>query len=321
MHMHSEETVKAEIGAAFRHPLSDDAVAQFRRDGYIVVPSVFAATEIDRTKAALLREAEAQGGLERSDRRLGSHGLPLEAAAYPAARALMFSDAIVPIVTRLLGHEPIYFGDSSVNYGGGYTGWHKDNRVSDRADGTAPDWEGDYDLIRVGIYLQDCASHSGGLLVRAHSHARAPRLPVWARQGKGPLQRIARRMTAFLSRFYGEARFVNCRKGDIVVWTLRTTHAGHAVRIKGLPSLLLDPRLQQAVPRFIQVPIDGFRMAIFSTFARPGSHYHRYREYILGRNYFAQRPFFPAEEVMPSTVTVDHLRAPAKKGSDPEFRT
>ncbi len=220
----------------------------------------------------------------------------------------MFSDSVIAIVTQLLDHQPIYFGDSSVNYGAGYTGWHKDNRVSDRHDGGTPDWEGDYDLIRVGIYLQDCAKHSGGLLVRAGSHNDAPHLPGWARDGQGRLTTVARRANAFRSRFYGKARFVASRKSDIVVWTLRTTHAGHAVRIKRVPNLLLDPRVQQVIPKFLQVPVDGTRVAIFATFARPGSHYARYREYLISRDYFVNRPFMSVREFIPSAVTVDELR-------------
>ncbi|MGH8196245.1 MAG: phytanoyl-CoA dioxygenase family protein [Woeseiaceae bacterium] len=288
--------------------LSDNAIPQFWRDGYIVVPTVFSHSIIDQAKAALLREAEAANLHRTASPRLGSLGFPKSAAAYPAARDLMFSDSVVSVVAQLLGHRPIYFGDSSVNYGSGYTGWHKDNRVSDRKDGAAPDWQGDYDLIRVGIYLQDCAAHSGGLLVRAGSHNDAPRLPAWARNGKGRLPAFARRANAFRSRFYGEARFVNTMKGDMVVWTLRTTHAGHAVRIKGLPKLLLDPRMQQVVPKFLQVPIDGPRLAIFATFARPGSHYQRYREYIVGRDYFVRRPYVSVEELLPPTVTLDEIK-------------
>jgi hypothetical protein len=290
--------------------LDDGATAQFWRDGYIVIPAVFSVAMIDKAKTTLLRDASLENRLDAAAPRLGSHAFPKQAAAYSAARELIFSDAVISIVRQLLGHRPIYFGDSSVNYGPGYTGWHKDNRVSDRKDGAAPDWQGDYDLIRVGIYLQDCTSYSGGLLVRAGSHNNAPHLPGWARNGQGPLQAAARRGNAFRSRFYGQARFVDTRKGDIVVWTLRTTHAGHAVRIKGMPKLLLDPRVQQIIPKFLRVPTDGTRAAVFATFARPGSHYDRYREYLLSREYFASRPQDSITDFIPSTVTVDEIRRP-----------
>jgi hypothetical protein len=288
--------------------LDEGARVRFWRDGYLVVPSVFPPAMIDRAKAALLREAQSPHSPGGAPPRLGSHGLSQQAAVYPPARELMFSDAVISIVEQLLEHQPIYFGDSSVLYGAGYTGWHKDNRVSDRKDGGTPDWQGDYDLIRVGIYLQDCARHSGGLLVRAGSHNKAPHLPDWARNGRGPVQAVARRAMAFRSRFYGQARFVDTRKGDIVVWTLRTTHAGHAVRIKGAPRLVLDPRVQQVMPRFLQVPVEGVRVAIFATFARPGAHYDRYRDYLVGRDYFANRPNVSVSEFIPPTVAVDELR-------------
>jgi hypothetical protein len=288
--------------------LFNGAATQFWRDGYIVIPSVFPVATIDDTKAKLLLEARAASGGDQLAPRLGSHALPKQAAAYEAARELIFSDRVVSIVEQLLGHRPIYFGDSSVNYGPGYTGWHKDNRVSDRKDGATRDWEGDYDLKRVGIYLQDCASHSGGLLVRAWSHMNAPPMPEWARSGGSALKIVARRAHAFRSRFHGEARFVDTKKGDIVVWTLRTTHAGHAVRIKGLPRLLLDPRIQQITPKFLQIPIDGARAAVFATFARPGSHYSRYRAYLLSRDYFVNRPAVSVADCLPLTVIWDEIR-------------
>jgi len=288
-------------------PLPEAMRSLFWREGYSVVPHVFSHAEIREAKRELLEIAAAEGRLDGAGPRLGSRTLGRQAAAYPAARRLLFSGRMLSIAQSLLSHRPIYFGDSSVNFGHGYTGWHKDNRVSDRKDGGAPDWQGDYDLIRVGVYLQDCAEHSGGLLVRAGSHVNAPRMPRWSRSGGGPAGAAVRRFVAFRSRFNGSARFVNSRNGDVVVWTLRTTHAGHAVRIRGLPRLLLDPRVQPLVPGFLQVPQDGYRVAVFATFARPGAHYDRYKEYLLGRDYFAGRPADPISQFGLTGVDVEEI--------------
>jgi hypothetical protein len=281
--------------------------SRFWQQGYAVIPAVFSPAEIDRAKRELLEIARAEGRLDGPGPRLGSRTLNRQAAAYPAARHLLFCDKVLWIVQALLSHRPVYFGDSSVNFGHGYTGWHKDNRVSDRKDGGAPDWQGDYDLIRVGVYLQDCAHHSGGLLVRAGSHLNAPHMPRWASSGGGPAGALMRRLVAFRSRFNGVARFVDSRIGDVVVWTLRTTHAGHAVRVRGMSRLLLDPRVQPMVPGFLQVPQDGFRVAAFATFARPGAHYERYKKYLLGRDYFADRPADPIWQFGLTGVIVDEI--------------
>lgn len=286
---------------------SFDAKSRFQNDGYVVVPSVFPPSHIEAAKSELLRTAEDHGNLAKQVRRIGGASLPQQAAAYPAARQLMFSDQVIALVTELLGEQPIYFGDSSVSFGAGYTGWHKDNRVSDRADGRAPDWQGDYDLVRVGIYLQDCKHHSGGLLIRAGSHRRAPMMPGWIEKRARFLGPLVRRINKFRSRFIGTARFVDSRPGDVVLWSLRTTHAGHAVRLRGAPGLLFDPRVQQAIPRPLRISVDGDRVAIFATFARRGEHFDRYREYIMKRDYFAKRPSYSVRDLVPSSVIVEEL--------------
>lgn len=282
--------------------LSERDVAQFRRHGYLVLP-LFAPESIDAAKAALRREAEPFISAGDTRREIGSPTLSLEAAAYEDARQLIFSADLISVVQQLLTAKPIYFGDSSVSFGDGYTGWHRDNRQSDRRDGSTPDWRGDYDLIRVGIYLQDCADHSGGLLIRAGSHRNAPGIPRWA---KAP---VLRKACALRGRFHGQGRFVDSRKGDVVLWSLRSIHAGHGVRLKLAPHLVLDPKIQPLVPERLRVPLDGLRMAVFATFARPGEHYDRYRVYLRGRDYFANRERVDVRDNIPGLVEFDDLRA------------
>lgn len=284
---------------------NDYDLARFTRDGYIIVPSVFSSDKIDEVKASLLSEASSYIDDGDISRDIGSPILPFEAAAYLEARSLIFSDAVLSIVRQLLGCKPIYFGDSGIQFGSGYTGWHRDNRVSDRSDGATDDWKGDYDLIRIGIYLQDCAHHSGGLLIRAGSHKDAPRVPDWIRSSR--LRKVLSRVHALRSRFHGRAKFVDTRKGDVVFWSLRAIHAGHAVRLKGAPRILLDPKWQPLVPDWRRVPTDGMRMAVFATFARRGTHYDRYRKYIVGRDYFANRARTAIDDYIPATIEFDKI--------------
>src|ERR1051326_5718700 len=72
---------------------------------------------------------------------------------------LILDDRIIHVAKQLLGPEVVYFGDSSIQTGEGFRGFHKDNVNSDRYDGTKPDWQSDYTLIKLGIYVQDHTNH------------------------------------------------------------------------------------------------------------------------------------------------------------------
>jgi hypothetical protein len=103
----------------------------------------------------------------------------------------------------------------------------------------------------MGLYLQDHSRHSGGLKVRRTSHLRAD-------------------ITS------GEIVDVSSQAGDLVVWSLRTTHSGFAVRVRGLPFVRLQPRFEGRLPAWARRPQACRRVAAFMTFGTNDAHLRNY---------------------------------------------
>jgi hypothetical protein len=169
---------------------------------------------------------------------------------------VIFDQRVVSCVKQILGPDLVYFGDSSVQTGEGERGFHKDN--VDRYDVNGADWQSDYTLVRVGLYLQDHSRLSGGLKLRVRSHC-------------------------YPSYHQGKAIDVKSDAGDVVLWSLRTTHSGNNVRLKGLTSLCLHPRLEAMVPDYLKASGSDERIAMFGTFGAPSAHLDRYIENMVRR--------------------------------------
>lgn len=131
---------------------------RFWRDGYLLLPSVFSAEEVEKWRGLAAVKRGFKGDM----------------LTYQPLAEVIYDARILAVARQLLGGTPVYFGDSSISVGENERGFHKDN--ADRYDGAAPDWRSRYTLIRFGIYLQDHSKHSGGLNVRRHSHEYPSRL-------------------------------------------------------------------------------------------------------------------------------------------------
>jgi hypothetical protein len=228
-----------------------------QRDGYLIVKNVFSPDEVARIRGLLDTARRRATAANRVDREADYPSLVMihgDALAVDELRPMdyvVFESRIVGLVKQLLGPAVVYHGDSSAQIGEGPRGFHKDN--SDRDNPRGVDWQGEYRVVRLGIYLQDHSRHSGGLKVRRRSHTH-------------------------VSRHRGKAVNLDIQAGDVVAWYLTTTHSGNAVRIRGLPWLCLHPRLERLVPRPLREPESNERMAIFCSFGAPGSHLDHYIE-------------------------------------------
>jgi len=163
---------------------------------------------------------------------------------------IFFRDELLRVLRALLNVEsPVYYGDSSVQFGEGARGFHKDN--VDRYDGTREDWQGEYGLIRCGFYCQDHSAHSGGLKVRVASHD----IPT---HRKGQMLDVA------------------CRYGDLVLWNMRLTHSGNNKRARLFPGIAMHPRLEEVWPDALAIPEEHRRIGAFCSFAAPGPKLDRF---------------------------------------------
>jgi hypothetical protein len=204
----------------------------------------------DPSEIGNLREAALQSRAHRGD--LLSNEL---------LRHVLLDPRVLSVAHLILGGTPVYFGDSSLSVGDHSHGYHKDNPDRNAPDG--PDWRGQYTIVRFGLYLQNHARHSGGLNVRARSHN---------------------------ARSVEEGRnvYLRTRPGDLVVWNLRTSHSGNGRLLRFPRGLYPEPRVADALPRFLFAPTAGERLALFFTLGLDNHHLRRYIAYLATRAYMVQ---------------------------------
>ncbi len=222
---------------------------QFNDEGYLVIKNVFTPKEIEHFRAVIYQQAE----IDKANKRVRTAGEVIygvgDFLSKKELNDLVFDDRIVNIFKKTLGENLVYFGDSNYQIGGRLTGFHRDMHNSKNYD--APEWQGDYTLARMGIYLQDHSIHSGGLKIRIGSHKNPSGKPV----------------------------FCNTEVGDVVVWNMRTLHSGNAVKLKLFPNLSIFNSVgkEKIVPNFLQKSHEKERLAMFISYALPSVHYERFK--------------------------------------------
>lgn len=240
----------------------------FWGNGYALIKKVFSVAEIEDLRRRVL---------ESEERKAGGELPPGDNLSNPYLSDLILDDRILSIVRTLLDGKPVYFGDS------GYTihrkpekgtgSFHRDN--VDRNDGRAPDWEGRYTLLRFGLYLQDHSHRTGGLVVRAGSHEKA--------SSNRYLEALHNEVIGVVT---GRTRYIASEVGDLVVWTLRTTHAGLGQCLKAGPPLPISERFLPYFPEWLLSPLyPGDRIGIFMTYGLDDHHLRRYLAYLKTRAY------------------------------------
>ena len=233
---------------------------QFDRDGFLLIKNVFTKEEVDQIR----KDAYSSFEEDKKKNLTFKHPSKMSNAVYAKGdilskdflRKYVLDDRIIFLVKKVLGGDPVYFGDSNYHFGTGFRGFHRDN--VDRTDLTAPDWDGDYTIVRLAIYLQDHKNYSGGLKIRVGSHKNPSGKPV----------------------------FVDSEEGDVVIWNLRTMHSGNAVRFKFFKNLMINKAGREGmIPAFMKKDQQKERATLFMTFALKSKHLDRYIEkHVLGRD-------------------------------------
>ncbi len=238
-----------------------DVRTEFESHGWVREEGIFSRRELDSWRDKIKKsQAEKLTG---------------DLLSNPYLHPIIYDERILATVTRILGGTPVYFGDSVANAGlepGGLQ-FHKD--CADRLDENGPDWTlGNYSLVRVGIYLQDHTNYSGGLALRDGSH-NIPNL-----SGGRPIA-------------------VESIPGDLICWSLRTTHSGFAARLRLFPRFFFPIRvLSKLVDTTYRLPLifrplpvasPSDRMAVFITYGRRDKHLERYLLYLKTRKYAVDR--------------------------------
>lgn len=187
--------------------------------------------------------------------------------AHDALRKIVLDPRVLEIARDILSDQAlVYFGDSNAMVGSTDAGFHKDNADKNCQD--APDWQGEYPIIRFGLYTDDHFRFSGGLDLRQGSHR-----TVSVNEGRHVAART--------------------RPGDLVVWNLRTTHSGGAHLLRNGAALnpaTLAAKIVRRLPKgWLTMPEHRQRIGIFWTFGLAGSHLDRYIAYLKTRRYSVDR--------------------------------
>ncbi|MDP1773820.1 MAG: phytanoyl-CoA dioxygenase family protein [Methylobacter sp.] len=231
-----------------------EVLANYQRDGYILLKKVFDSAEIADFKSRI-------ANLATSDAEAVS--LQGDALSEVSLRSILLDDRILDAVKVILGPRIVYFGDSSYRYdlGEGSRGYHKDS-LDDFEDPSSTE----YPIVRLGVYMQDHVSHSGGLKVRRGSHkhvfiGRSSLKRLFSPNPHGFLKLASFRL--------GRSINLDTEAGDLAIWSLRTIHSGHAVRLKMFPKLCINPRFEKYIPKAWALPYDGPRSILFGAFGAP----------------------------------------------------
>jgi hypothetical protein len=220
---------------------------KFEKDGYLLIKSLFTKEEIEafRKDCYTQFEIDDKKGLTYSIKKVQARALRGDLMSKALIRKMLLDDRIISVVKNLLGNDIVYFGDSAFQFGVGFRGFHRDN--VDRKFNEGPDWEGDYPIVRFGLYLQDHKNHSGGLKVKQGSHKNES----------------------------GKSVLLDIEVGDFAIWSLRTLHSGNAVRLKLLPNMPID-YFEKHIPSFLKIGESTERILAACSFAKKGKDLDRY---------------------------------------------
>jgi Phytanoyl-CoA dioxygenase (PhyH) len=254
-------------------PVGTDAEA-WRRDGYFVRQALLQEGEIDELRRRALALARRFHGDSIIDK-----PIPVDLLSEPLFRPLVLDPRILGLARDLVGPRLVYCGDSKITIMSARGRFHKDSSPagiwpSPRGYDPFDSREGPYDQLRIMIYLQDHRRYAGNLRVRRGSHAQpVVHYVTWPRD-------LVFWMSGRLKRFPGLPRGkrlnLNTAPGDVVAFNLRVSHGVNAVRLRGLPGLCLDPKVERFVPRRLRAPELRERIAVLITLGAPGVHLERY---------------------------------------------
>jgi len=264
---------------SFELPRLAEAATFFDEHGWVILKNVFSPSEVDGFRADVLASQR--------DRMDG------DLLGNPRLGRFILDGRTLSIARALVGAPPTYFGDSSwssSNVVPQNLGFHKDNadKLSDRG----PDWvPRKFPILRMGVYLQDHVEHSGGLGLRDRSHH-----------------------THDCS--VGTPFAAPTAKGDVVVWSLRTSHTGFASRLRVFPSAFVPMGVQGRLAMRVRGDLDRPRLlfrasehpdrvALFSSFGADGPLLRRFLRYLKTRRY--------AIELWRSTEYSEAIRAEAAR--------
>lgn len=259
--------------------------------GFCLVRDVFDRTEMGKLKV----------GMQQLDAEFGKNIPDLMSCA--PLDWLILDSRVLRIARALLGEQLVYYPESAVNYEatiGAYTAKPLNELHCDAKgvpDNLTDTWRSATDAIyrgyRFAIYFQDYSQYSGGLKVGVGTHKGDPdaylvngglnnEALVQVETGPGEYRDV--------NPAYFPLHDVPSRRGDLVIWNLRTIHSAGARVLKAQPEMALHPAVEtyfaNKAPHLLRSVI-GPRLALFFDLAAPTEDvdlYIKVRTHLFGPN-------------------------------------
>lgn len=182
---------------------------------------------------------------------------------------VLLSNKFLSFIANLIGeNKTTYFGNSSIFYGKdlGLNNFHIDARNDEES------YSVDYPIYRVAIYLQNHKDFSGGIKFRLKSHKKLL-IRLF------PIHELIKTLKKFVKNgfpikdIFFRGRICNMRseQNDLIVWNMRTHHAGRFKLFKFFPSIAINPVLERILPDFIFRKEEKKRFAYFIAFSKDQS--------------------------------------------------
>tara|TARA_A100001015_G_C14867091_1_gene662806 strand:+ start:83 stop:925 length:843 start_codon:yes stop_codon:yes gene_type:complete len=182
---------------------------------------------------------------------------------------VLLSNKFLSFISNLIGeNKTTYFGNSSIFYGKdlGLNNFHIDARNDEES------YSVDYPIYRVAIYLQNHKDFSGGIKFRLKSHKKLLIRLFPIHELIKTLKKIVKNGFPIKDIFF-RGRICNMRseQNDLIVWNMRTHHAGRFKLFKFFPSIAINPVLERILPDFIFRKEEKKRFAYFIAFSKDQS--------------------------------------------------
>lgn len=243
-----------------------DLVADFKKNGFVILPQVFSPTEVAdyRTQLAEIFSKSPERPGDRQNIRFDP--LPHHAGL----RKTLAKKPVIEALTKLLGAGFLLLPEVSIHDSGLYGGWHRDTG-SQESVGKRFHFSSDYNVVNVAIYFQDNhPKYGGGLDIVPGSHL--TKSSWWQNQKasnrkiKFVLSHLDKRNLIPKSIMHGRKGqySIPSKAGDVVIFH---THCEH----------------RPTHPKIDPLPPEYRKFALFLLFSSNNAHARNYVDFIRTR--------------------------------------
>lgn len=222
-----------------------------KENGYCLVKNVFNSEEVKKLRKFVLKNFHKNQDIYLSD----TEGL---------LKSNFLSDKFFNTLRDVIGEELLYFLDSStfIDKIQKKTGiFHIDARGDDNDPITT-----EYNVWRIGFYLQDHKNNSGGIKMIKKSHKKI--LTNSIKKTYYAIKKFSKnkyKLRSVIPTF----DYINIpsEPGDMIIWNGRTHHCGRFKRLKNFEKLNLHPLIDRYLPDFLVKEEAKERLVIFQNWA------------------------------------------------------